>query len=267
MPRLLDAIEIETEQNPSASVIWMHGLGADGGDFVPIVDELGLEAAPALRFVFPHAPMRPVTINGGAVMRAWYDVSFGELEGTSRRTDERGVRESQTQINALIDRWQDDATLRVDTDTGTQTRTLSFRASPAGEPTWQGQSLAQWNVPGQEPEGRHDQPQAGLRAPQRRAVQQPGDGHRVLGAAHPAEQGRVADGDDQGRGSGLLHAALPHQFDFKKLPTSAGWNPTPARRNSRKNRPRSRAGASIRGARFNNRDPGLDANLDAFWCD
>ena len=104
MPRLLDAIEIETGQNPSASVIWMHGLGADGGDFVPIVDELGLDAAPALRFVFPHAPMRPVTINGGAVMRAWYDVSFGELEGTSRRADERGVRESQTQINALIDR-------------------------------------------------------------------------------------------------------------------------------------------------------------------
>ena len=104
MPGLLDAIEIETGQNPSASVIWMHGLGADGSDFVPIVDELGLDAAPALRFVFPHAPMRPVTVNGGAVMRAWYDVSLGELEGTSRRADERGVRESQTQINALIDR-------------------------------------------------------------------------------------------------------------------------------------------------------------------
>ncbi|MGH8607629.1 MAG: alpha/beta hydrolase, partial [Gammaproteobacteria bacterium] len=104
MQRLLDAIEIETGKNPSASVIWLHGLGADGGDFAPIVDELGLDAAPALRFVFPHAPMRPVTINGGAVMRAWYDVSFGDLEGKSRRTDEQGVRESQAQINALIER-------------------------------------------------------------------------------------------------------------------------------------------------------------------
>ncbi len=104
MQRLLDAIEIETGKNPSASVIWMHGLGADGSDFVPIVNELGLDAAPALRFVFPHAPMRPVTINGGALMRAWYDVSFGDLEGKSRRTDEQGIRESQEQINTLIER-------------------------------------------------------------------------------------------------------------------------------------------------------------------
>ena len=102
MPRLLDAIELETEKNPSASVIWMHGLGADGSDFAPIVDELGLDAA--LRFVFPHAPMRPVTINGGAFMRAWYDVSFGDLEGKSRRADEQGIRESQEQINTLIER-------------------------------------------------------------------------------------------------------------------------------------------------------------------
>ncbi|MGH6636733.1 MAG: alpha/beta hydrolase, partial [Gammaproteobacteria bacterium] len=104
MSRLLDAIELETGKNPSASVIWMHGLGADGHDFVPIVDELGLDAAPALRFVFPHAPMRAVTINGGAVMRAWYDVSFGDLEGKSRRSDEEGIRESQEQINTLIER-------------------------------------------------------------------------------------------------------------------------------------------------------------------
>ncbi|MGH8569640.1 MAG: alpha/beta hydrolase, partial [Gammaproteobacteria bacterium] len=104
MPRLLDAIELETGKNPSASVIWMHGLGADGSDFVPIVHDLGLDAAVPLRFVFPHAPMRPVTINGGAVMRAWYDVSFGDLEGKSRRSDEGGIRESQQQINALIER-------------------------------------------------------------------------------------------------------------------------------------------------------------------
>jgi len=104
MPKLLDSIEIETGKNPGASVIWMHGLGADGNDFVPIVGELGLGGGPAVRFVFPHAPMRPVTINNGFVMRAWYDVSFGDLEGKSRQADERGVRESQAQINALIER-------------------------------------------------------------------------------------------------------------------------------------------------------------------
>ena len=104
MTKLLETIEIETGRNPSAAVIWMHGLGADGNDFVPIVDELGLEAAPPIRFVFPHAPMRAVTINNGFVMRAWYDVSFGDLEGKSRRADEQGVRESQAQIEALIGR-------------------------------------------------------------------------------------------------------------------------------------------------------------------
>jgi phospholipase/carboxylesterase len=103
MTKLLEAIEIETGKNPTASIIWMHGLGADGGDFVPIVGELGLDSR-AVRFVFPHAPMRAVTINNGFVMRAWYDVSFGDLEGKSRRADEQGVRESQAQVNALIER-------------------------------------------------------------------------------------------------------------------------------------------------------------------
>jgi len=102
--QLLDAIEIETGKNPSSSVIWMHGLGADGNDFVPIVSELGLDGVPATRFLFPHAPMRPVTINNGYVMRAWYDVALGDLEGNSRRADERGVRESQNSITALIER-------------------------------------------------------------------------------------------------------------------------------------------------------------------
>jgi len=104
MEKILETIEIETGKNPSASVIWMHGLGADGNDFVPIVNELELDGAPAIRFVFPHAPMRPVTINNGYVMRAWYDVSFGDLEGKSRLADERGVRESQAQITALMER-------------------------------------------------------------------------------------------------------------------------------------------------------------------
>src|SRR5207245_330747 len=70
----LEAIEIETAASPGASIIWMHGLGADGHDFVDVVPELSLPARPGVRFVFPHAPMRPVTINGGYVMRAWYDI-------------------------------------------------------------------------------------------------------------------------------------------------------------------------------------------------
>jgi phospholipase/carboxylesterase len=104
MQKLLETIEIETGKNPAASVIWMHGLGADGNDFVPVVNELDLSGAPATRFVFPHAPMRAVTINNGQVMRAWYDVSFGDLEGISRRPDGVGIHESQEQINALVER-------------------------------------------------------------------------------------------------------------------------------------------------------------------
>jgi phospholipase/carboxylesterase len=107
MPALLETIELETGANPAAAVIWMHGLGADGNDFVPIVKELDLSGAPAIRFIFPHAPMMPVTINNGYVMRAWYDVSFGDLEGRTKRADERGVRQSQAQIGQLIKRETD----------------------------------------------------------------------------------------------------------------------------------------------------------------
>jgi len=99
MPELLDAIEIETGKNPTASVIWLHGLGADGNDFAPIVPELRLPKA-AIRFVFPHAPVRPVTINGGMRMRAWYDIT----DGANRHEDEHGVRASQVLIEALIGR-------------------------------------------------------------------------------------------------------------------------------------------------------------------
>jgi phospholipase/carboxylesterase len=101
MTTLLDAVEIETGPSPRVAVIWMHGLGADGHDFEPIVPEIGLPEGLAVRFVFPHAPMRPVTINGGAVMRAWYDVTG---LGGVRREDEQGVRASQRDIEALIDR-------------------------------------------------------------------------------------------------------------------------------------------------------------------
>jgi phospholipase/carboxylesterase len=98
---LLETIEIETAPAPRASIIWLHGLGADGHDFEPIVPELGLPKTLAVRFVFPHAPMRAVTINGGAVMRAWYDVVAA---GGDRREVEPGVRESARQIEALIER-------------------------------------------------------------------------------------------------------------------------------------------------------------------
>jgi phospholipase/carboxylesterase len=104
MPTYLETIELETGPNPTAAVIWMHGLGADGNDFVPIVNELNLAGAPAIRFVFPHAPQMPVTINNGYVMRAWYDVSFGDLEGKTKRADEAGVRRSQSHIGDLIGR-------------------------------------------------------------------------------------------------------------------------------------------------------------------
>ena len=102
--KLLEAIEIETGPKPAASVIWMHGLGADGNDFVPVVHELDLSGAPDIRFVFPHAPMQPVTINNGYVMRAWYDVKWGDLEGGSKEPDEKGVRAAQAAIGQLIDR-------------------------------------------------------------------------------------------------------------------------------------------------------------------
>jgi phospholipase/carboxylesterase len=92
-----EGFEVETGPSPQVSVIWLHGLGADGSDFVPIVPVLGLRRP--VRFVFPHAPRRAVTINAGMVMRAWYDV-LG-LEGP-RREDEAGIRESARQVDKLI---------------------------------------------------------------------------------------------------------------------------------------------------------------------
>ena len=96
-----DAVEIETGRNPTAAVIWLHGLGADGHDFEPIVPELVRPGERALRFVFPHAPVRPVTLNNGYAMRAWYDIA-----ALDRRTaeDEAGIRASQAAIEALIGR-------------------------------------------------------------------------------------------------------------------------------------------------------------------
>jgi phospholipase/carboxylesterase len=98
---LLEALEVQSAPSPGAAVIWMHGLGADGHDFVDIPPLLRLPPRPAVRFVFPHAPMQPVTINGGMVMRAWYDV---RPDAGARREDEAGVRASQRRIEALIAR-------------------------------------------------------------------------------------------------------------------------------------------------------------------
>jgi phospholipase/carboxylesterase len=91
---------IETGPDPVGSVIWLHGLGADGHDFEPIVPELRLPAELPLRFVFPHAPIRPVTINGGMEMRAWYDILSLDGEG---RADAAGVRESAALLMDLVD--------------------------------------------------------------------------------------------------------------------------------------------------------------------
>ena len=98
----LEAIELETGPAPRASMIVLHGLGADGNDFVPVAHELDLAAVGPVRFVFPHAPTRPVTINGGYVMRAWYDI-LG-LDSHLQREDEAGLRESQALVEALIAR-------------------------------------------------------------------------------------------------------------------------------------------------------------------
>jgi phospholipase/carboxylesterase len=101
MSTLLENIEIETSPNPGVAIIWMHGLGADGNDFVPMVRELELSGLPGIRFVFPHANQIPVTVNGGYVMRAWYDIRNADLV---RREDEIGLRSSQLQVEALIAR-------------------------------------------------------------------------------------------------------------------------------------------------------------------
>jgi phospholipase/carboxylesterase len=94
-----DAVVLAPAAPAVASVIWLHGLGADGHDFVPIVPELKLPASPAVRFIFPHAPVRPVTLNAGMRMRAWYDIKTLTAEG---RADESGIRESAARLGEYI---------------------------------------------------------------------------------------------------------------------------------------------------------------------
>jgi phospholipase/carboxylesterase len=97
----LEAIHVDTAPEPTASVIILHGLGADGNDFVPVAHELDLASVGPVRFVFPHGPTRPVTINGGHVMRAWYDILGTDI---ARREDEAGLRASQALVEELIAR-------------------------------------------------------------------------------------------------------------------------------------------------------------------
>jgi phospholipase/carboxylesterase len=100
----LETIEAESGPHPSATIIILHGLGADGNDFVPIAQELDLEALGPVRFIFPHAPVMPVTINGGYRMRAWYDILGTEMQG---RQDEAGLRHSREGIEALLQREEE----------------------------------------------------------------------------------------------------------------------------------------------------------------
>lgn len=101
-PAGIAPIEVETGPQPQWSIIWMHGLGADGSDFEPIIPELGLPESIAVRFVFPHAPFRAVTCNNGYVMRAWYDII--SLAPHSRQIDEAGLLESRSFVHHLIER-------------------------------------------------------------------------------------------------------------------------------------------------------------------
>jgi phospholipase/carboxylesterase len=100
-PEYLPAVEIEPARTPRSAVVWLHGLGADGHDFEPIVPHLGLDPGLGVRFVFPHAPARPVTLNGGMVMPAWYDISDLDLR---RRQDEEGILASSRAATRLLER-------------------------------------------------------------------------------------------------------------------------------------------------------------------
>ncbi|MEC7231682.1 MAG: alpha/beta hydrolase-fold protein [Planctomycetota bacterium] len=102
MSTLLDCVVLEPGRPADAAVIWLHGLGASGHDFPPVVAELGLPEDHAIRFVFPHAPRIPVTINGGMVMPAWYDIL--NMDFDQRRVDEDGVRASAARLEDLVAR-------------------------------------------------------------------------------------------------------------------------------------------------------------------
>jgi phospholipase/carboxylesterase len=98
---MLETVEIEPQGEARSAVIWLHGLGADGHDFEPIVPHLNISAATATRFVFPHAPVRAVTVNAGMSMRAWYDIAAADL---AQGEDDAGIRDSETRVRELLER-------------------------------------------------------------------------------------------------------------------------------------------------------------------
>lgn len=100
MSEQLEAIIVDVGNKPDKSVIWLHGLGADGHDFEAIIPELRLPKNANIRFIFPHAPIRPITINGGMEMRGWYDIGHPDL---GQQQDEKGIRESSLMISTMID--------------------------------------------------------------------------------------------------------------------------------------------------------------------
>lgn len=108
----LDCVTVDTGPSPRHCVVWLHGLGADGHDFEPAVPELRLPETPSVRFLFPHAPQRPVTVNGGMRMRAWYDIT--ELDIAARQ-DEAGILESQRLVEGLLGRTRDEGFAPGDT--------------------------------------------------------------------------------------------------------------------------------------------------------
>ena len=95
-----ESIIRETKENPEFAVIWLHGLGADGNDFVPVLDAMDFSQVPGVKFVFPHAPMRPITVNGGMTMRGWYDIVGMDL---GQQQDAQGIKESAVLIKNIID--------------------------------------------------------------------------------------------------------------------------------------------------------------------
>ena len=98
---LLPSVEFETQQNPDAAIVWLHGLGADGNDFAPIVPQLRLPGSLAVRFIFPHAPSIPVTINGGFIMPAWYDILEMNID---RKVDTAQLMQSAAKICNFVTR-------------------------------------------------------------------------------------------------------------------------------------------------------------------
>ena len=99
----LDSITIETHEQPDAAVIWLHGLGADGNDFVPIIEQLQLPSNLAIRFIFPNAPMRPITINQGYQMPGWYDISSSSIV---EQEDEAGIKESSAILKQICEQQE-----------------------------------------------------------------------------------------------------------------------------------------------------------------